>query len=238
MIRLLLVEDDETLGETLTERLCREGYDVKWVATQKDAEAEFARAEFSLIVLDVGLPDGSGFDFARFVKASKPTPFLFITAMNTAEYRLEGYEIGAEEFVPKPFHLKELLIRIRHVLETHAPKDDAAQSSKNPIVCADRWIDMEGRAVITAEGGREFLAARDFELLKLLIEAAPRVLSRDRILDSVWGEDRFPTTRTVDNAIVRLRQALGSEGGRWIRSVRGIGYQWIAPEVGIEEESP
>lgn len=223
MIRLLLVEDDETLGETLTERLRREGYEVRWVTTQRAAEEEFQRSDFSLIILDVGLPDGSGFEFARKVRAEKSTPFLFVTAMNTAEYRLEGYEIGAEEFIPKPFHLKELLIRIRHVLETHAPKSE--------IVCGERVIDIAGRAIIGSGGNREFPAARDFDLLQLLIDSSPQVVSRDRILDEIWGEDKFPTTRTIDNAIVRLRQALGEDGGRWIRSVRGVGYQFVAPDT-------
>lgn len=225
MIRLLLVEDDETLGATLNERLAREGYEVRWVMSQLEAEKTFEQENFELIVLDVGLPDGSGFDFARKVQSVRPTPFLFVTAMNTAEYRLEGYEIGAEEFIPKPFHLKELLIRIKHVLQTHAPV--SAQ-----LTCGDRMIDLQSQAVIRSDGEREFIAARDFQLLKLLITAAPKVVSRDQILNEIWGEDKYPTSRTVDNAIVRLRQALGEEGGRSIRSVRGVGYQWVAEESG------
>ena len=219
MTRLLLVEDDETLGATLEERLVREGYSVQWVTTRVAAEAAFARESFDLIILDVGLPDGSGFEFARNVQLKKKTPFLFVTAMNTAEYRLEGYEIGAEEFIPKPFHLKELLIRIRHVLETHPPQS-------NEIQAGSHRIDLAGQAVIRPDGEREFIQARDFQLLKLLITASPKVVSRDQILNEVWGEDKFPTARTVDNAIVRLRQLLGDGGGH-IRSVRGVGYQWI-----------
>jgi len=223
MRRLLLVEDDETLGETLKERLLREGYDVQWVTTQRDAKDAFEKDRFDLILLDVGLPDGSGFEFARHARSLRSTPFIFVTAMNTAEYRLEGYEIGAEEFVPKPFHLRELLIRIRHVLETHAPINSV-------IDCGDRQIDLVGQVIVRSNGEREFLAARDFQLLKLLVQASPKVISRDQILNEIWGEDKFPSTRTIDNAVVRLRQALGDEGSRWIRSVRGIGYQWIAPE--------
>ena len=219
MTRLLLVEDDETLGATLEERLVREGYSVQWVTTRVAAEAAFAREGFDLIILDVGLPDGSGFEFARNVQLKKKTPFLFVTAMNTAEYRLEGYEIGAEEFIPKPFHLKELLIRIRHVLETHPPQSSEIQAGSHRI-------DLAGQAVVRPNGEREFIQARDFQLLKLLITASPKVVSRDQILNEVWGEDKFPTARTVDNAIVRLRQLLG-DGGSHIRSVRGVGYQWI-----------
>ena len=220
MTRLLLVEDDLSLGETLRERLIKEGYDVVWVDTQADAMAVVETQHFDLVLLDVGLPDGTGFDFARRMKKLKPTPFIFITAMNTAEHRLEGYEIGAEEFIPKPFHLKELFIRIRHVLQTHTEVSE--------VIAGDKTIDLNAQAIIGPDGQKDFLPARDFQLLKLLIETAPKAISRDEILDQVWGEDRYPSHRTVDNAIVRLRQALGDLGGRKIRSVRGVGYQWDA----------
>lgn len=225
--RLLLVEDDASLGETLQERLQKEGYDVVWVQTQGAAEKSVKETNFDLIVLDVGLPDGSGFDFARQVKSERSTPFIFVTAMNSAEHRLEGYEIGAEEFVPKPFHLKELLLRIKHVLSTHPQIDE--------IKAGDRVIDLAAQAIVLPSGEREYLPARDFQLLKLLIQSAPRVLSRDEILDQVWGEDKYPSHRTVDNSIVRLRQALNDSGGRLIRSVRGVGYQWA--ETSAHEES-
>jgi DNA-binding response OmpR family regulator len=236
MRRLLLVEDDSSLGETLQERLAKEGYDVKWVESQQAAEVELglsgspgaapaSHPAFDLIVLDVGLPDGSGFELARRLRegagSERDTPFLFITAMNTAENRLEGYEIGAEEFIPKPFHLKELLIRVRHVLETHADG-----KASNEVHVGELKIDLDAQAILRAGGEREFLATRDFQVLKLLIEEAPRVVSRDEILNRVWGEDKFPSHRTVDNAIVRLRQALGDSGAVLIRSVRGVGYQW------------
>lgn len=222
MSRLLLVEDDLSLGETLRERLEREGYEVAWAETQESAERIFDTRNFELIILDVGLPDGSGFEFARRVRAKKMTPFIFVTAMNSAEHRLEGYEIGAEEYIPKPFHLKELLLRIRHVLNTHPHQDD--------VRAGDRMIDLSAQAIVGPSGEKEFLPARDFQLLKLLIQSAPKVVSRDEILNAVWGEDRYPNHRTIDNAIVRLRQALGDNGGRFIRSVRGVGYQWAEPE--------
>jgi DNA-binding response OmpR family regulator len=147
--------------------------------------------------------------------------------MNSAEHRLEGYEIGAEEYIPKPFHLKELLLRVRHVLETHDP----GEHSSNRIKVGDRVIEIEARAVTMPGGEREFLATRDFELLTQLIHSAPRVLSRDEILEKLWGEDHFPSNRTIDNAIVRLRQVLGDDEQKYIRSVRGVGYQWLGPAL-------
>lgn len=238
--RLLLVEDDSSLGETLQERLRREGYEVDWVSTQAEAERVWRGRPFDLIILDVGLPDGSGFDFARKIAAGS-TPFLFVTAMNGAEARLEGYEIGAEEFIPKPFHLKELLLRVRHVLETHAPgpaavaggasttgpATSAASASERLLLGDGSVVEFASRRVLRVGGRTEFLPAREFELLRLLLRQSPRVVSRDEILNEVWGEDKFPSHRTVDNAVLRLRQMLGEDGGRRIRSVRGIGYQWL-----------
>lgn len=227
MKRLLLVEDDPSLGETLEERLTKEGYDVTWNASLAEAQATVLTKTFDLIILDVNLPDGSGFTFARDVRTKHPTPFIFVTAMNSAEHRLEGYEIGAEEFIPKPFHLKELLLRVRHVLETHEA------SGTTRLKVGDRVIDLEARAIVSPGGEREFMATRDFELLKLLIDSAPKVVSRDAILDQLWGENNFPSQRTVDNTIVRLRQMLGDDG-KVIRSVRGVGYQWIKDGTSAE----
>lgn len=218
MKHLLLVEDDPSLGATLQERLIKEGYSVEWAQSRAEAEAAFSRKAPDLVILDIGLPDGSGFDFAKQIKTKSIVPFIFVTAMTTAEYRLEGYEIGAEEYIPKPFHLKELLLRVKHVLDNHAAQKE--------LVCNGYRIDLEAMSVTDASGRQEFLVSRDVKLLRLLIEHAPRVVSRDEILNQLWGEDKFPTQRTIDNSIVRLRQAISDSDGKWIRSVRGVGYQW------------
>lgn len=223
--KLLLVEDDLSLGATLQERLAKEGYSVAWARSLAEARREFSATPSHLVILDVGLPDGSGFEFAREIRSHSKVPFLFVTAQNTAEDRLQGYEIGAEEYIPKPFHLKELLIRVKHVLEDHV---DAVSGGASPTVrCLGKTIDLAALSVRSEDGKIEYLAARDRDLLALLIERAPQVLSRDEILNAVWGEEKFPSSRTVDNAIVRLRQILGDSEGAVIRSARGIGYQWI-----------
>ena len=218
MSRVLLVEDDHSLGATLTERLRKEGFETEWNDTLADAQRAFEQGGWDVVILDVGLPDGSGFDLARRIKAVSSTPIMFMTAASSAENRLEGFEIGADEFIPKPFHLKELFIRIRRVLETRA--------SRHVVSLGAETIDMQAMAIIHKDGSREYPQSRDFQVLRLLIESSPRVVSRDEILDRVWGEDRFPTQRAVDNAIVRLRHLLGDAGASAIRSVRGIGYQW------------
>jgi two-component system phosphate regulon response regulator PhoB len=224
MKSLLLVEDDNSLAETLSERLAKEGYAVQWADCVKAAESKVASDLFDLLILDVGLPDGSGFDIAKRLRAgnlgnlNQSSPFVFLTAMNSAEYRLEGYELGAEEYIPKPFHLKELLLRVKHVLENHA--------STSTLLIGSRTIYWDALEVREHDEVVERLQPRDAQLLKLLVARSPAVVSRDEILDKIWGEANFPSSRTVDNAIVRLRQVLGEPYAQKIRSVRSVGYQW------------
>lgn len=218
MPRILLVEDDASLGRTLSERLQKETLDVEWAQTIADARRKVRRGEWDLAILDVKLPDGSGFSLAREIRKETSIPIMFMTALNSAENRLEGFEIGADEYLPKPFHLKEFMIRVQHVLQR--PR------ATRTVRTGGLTVDFDALAVDVPGGERRFLQVRDCGVLKMLVDAAPRVVDRSEILDRVWGEDQFPSVRAVDNAIVRLRQALNDEDGRLIRSVRGIGYQW------------
>lgn len=218
MARVLLVEDDPSLGRTLCERLQKEKLEVTWAQTIAAAEAALESGRWDLAVVDVKLPDGSGFGLARHIKRTSLTPVMFMTALNSAENRLEGFEIGADEYLPKPFHLKEFILRVRHVLAT--------QRAPEVVSARGRQIDLAALSVVGPNGDRVFLQVRDARVLKLLIAAAPSAVDRSEILDRVWGRDQYPTTRAVDNAIVRIRQALQDEDGELIRSVRGVGYQW------------
>jgi len=217
MSRVLLVEDDGSLGQTLAERLAKEGLIVTWTRTLDDARRAFDGGPWALAIVDVKLPDGSGFDFARELRRRSAVPIMFMTALNSAGNRLEGFEIGADEYLPKPFHLKEFLLRVRHVL---------ARTRAGQVVRAgDAEIDF-GAMTVTRGDSRVPLQARDCQVLKMLIDASPRVVARSEILERVWSGQPFPAARGVDNAIVRLRQALGADEGL-IRSVRGVGYQWL-----------
>lgn len=225
MRKILLVEDDISLGETLFERLKKE-YDVVWAQNFSQAWTAFSKSkDFDLAILDVGLPDGNGFDLAQKMKEQKtvtPVLFLFLTAQADAESRLRGFELGAEEYIPKPFHLKELLLRVKHVLDAHAPAKE--------IELQDCFVNFTNMSVRKKTGGIEYPPVTDMKILQLLIEKSPRVLSRDEIMNEVWGVDKNPSHRTIDNIIVRLRQLLGSDGEKHIRSVRGVGYQWSSEE--------
>lgn len=219
MSRVLLVEDDRSLGTTLAERLTKEGLDVEWVETLASGRDAAARGSWDLAIVDVMLPDGSGFDLVPAIRGRSRTPIMFMTALNSAESRLTGFELGADEYLPKPFHLKEFLLRVRHVLTTQPPR--------RVVRAGDAVIDWDAMTVERA-GEKTYLQVRDYQVFRMLVDAAPRAVSRSDILDQVWGQGEFPTERSVDNAIVRLRQALGDEAGELIRTVRGIGYQWAA----------
>jgi DNA-binding response OmpR family regulator len=210
--RLLLVEDDPTLGLTLKERLLSEGYETQWAATAEAARKFLSEGGWDLVVFDVGLPDGSGFELAAEFKGS--APFLFVTALSDAEHRLQGFELGAEEYIPKPFHLKELLLRVSHVLESHA--------LHRTLKAGALEIDTEA-FTLTQSGEPVAASPKDVQLLALLVKKSPKVVTRDEILNAVWGEDHLGNQRTVDNSIVRLRSLFS---GNPIRSVRGVGYQW------------
>lgn len=223
---ILLVEDDISLGQTLRERLEKEGHKVSLAGSFQEASSLVNQEKFDLVILDVGLPDGSGFELAKKVREkSIQTPFLFVTAESDAESRLQGYELGAEEYIPKPFHLREFLLRVRHVLENH--------SVQGVLEVEGFKIDLASMTIESPDGACENIPFKDCQVLKILIERSPHVVSRDELLNQVWGEDKFPSTRTVDNCILRLRQYLGLVD--CIRSVRGVGYQWVYRPIGKEE---
>lgn len=216
--KILVVEDDLTLGDVLKERLSQE-YDVEWAKNCKAALQFLDGDRFDLLILDVGLPDGDGFSIVDSLSGTVRPRFLFLTAQGDAETRLRGYELGAEEFIPKPFHLKELMIRVKHVLDAHVTHHQVELG-----ICS---IDLNSYAVHLKNGTIEYPPVKDMMILKLLIEQSPKVVSRDEMIDRIWGEDKDLSHRTIDNAIARLRQVISDEDEKLIRSVRGVGYQWV-----------
>ena len=200
---------------------------VTWTRTVEDSRFEILHHKFDLVLLDVGLPDGSGFEVAPLIRKQCPATALsfFLTAFGTAEDRIRGLELGAEDYVVKPFHLKELILRIRNGLKRAQALSQSLQELSSEI--------QVGRAIIhfkrfEAQVGDQIypLTHKESALLKILIEKRGSVVSRDEILDLAWSEDEFPTPRTVDNFILRLRKLveIHPDKPEVIKSVRKIGY--------------
>ena len=221
---ILLVEDDESLGSSLSERLSLEPYSVTWVQSVKSAIDELEKSKFDLCVLDVGLPDGSGFNVAREVKTNGNTPVVFLTAMNSAEHRLEGFEIGCDDFIPKPFHLKEFLLRIKKVINASIERISKVSTKTNQIK-----LNKDLLSAVLPDGKIAEFSSSDFELLCLLIEQSPKVVTRQSAFTSVF-KGQGPATRTVDNSIVRIRTLLGEWARGNLKTIRGVGYQWVTKE--------
>lgn len=217
MKKILLVEDDFVLGEGVTQELSKT-YRVFWGRNQAEGLKLFERnRDIDLAILDVGLPDGSGFEIAKVLKEKSSPLFLFLTAQADAESRLKGFELGAAEYVPKPFFLKELVLRVDHVLNQHSPE--------KKVKLKNCEIDLV-RMCIVFEKGTEFPPVNDMKVLKLLIERSPGALSRDQIINEVWGQDKDMSYRSIDNVIARLRGLIKDENETMIRSIRGVGYSW------------
>jgi len=230
--RILLVEDEKNVGSTLVERLRKEGFEVEWSMTQEEACFQVSHRVFDLALLDVGLPDGSGFEIASFLRNKQPSAaVIFLTACGTPEDRIRGLELGAEDYIVKPFHLKELILRVRNGLKRAQYLAGSLKGSETPV--------QVGRAKIhflkfeaEVDGKVCPLTHKEAALLRLMVERRGCVVSRDEILNhawSVWSDDEYPTPRTVDNFVMRLRRLVekNPEQPQAIKSIRGIGYQLL-----------
>jgi DNA-binding response OmpR family regulator len=224
--QILLLEDERNVGSTLVERLTKEGFEIAWATSVREAQREIAQRQFDLALLDVGLPDGTGFDVAAQLRRDRPaTALIFLTALGSPEDRIRGLELGAEDYVVKPFHLKELILRVNNGLKRarYLRSDDRVRIGRAEI-------DFSSFTAQVAGGGEsQTLTHKESALLKLLVERRGKVVSRDEILDHVWSVDEYPTSRTVDNFIVRLRRLVevNPDEPQAIRSIRGVGYQLI-----------
>ncbi len=224
--RILLVEDEKNVGSTLHERLQKEGFCSSWATTGEEARLEISSCVFDLALLDVGLPDDSGFELAKTLRATSPaTAIIFLTAFGSPEDRIKGLELGAEDYVVKPFHLKELLLRIKNGLK-RARYLSNGMNTPESILLGRAWIHFSRFEAKVGEKTQS-LTHKECAVLKLLVAKKGKVVSRDDILNEVWAEDEFPTTRTIDNFIMRLRRLVETdpENPKIIRSVRGVGYQ-------------
>jgi DNA-binding response OmpR family regulator len=225
-VRLLVVEDERNVAETLIERLRGAGYAVTHADSLTAARRVIGESAFALALLDVGLPDGTGFDLARVLRERAPaTAIIFLTAHASAEDRIRGLELGADDYVGKPFHFRELLLRIHNCLKRAQELAQLPGEMRGQFRIGRALVDFE-RFSAAIHGESQALTHKECAVLRLLAERVGKAVSRDEILDHAWSADEFPTSRTVDNFIVRLRKLVEIDAAdpRVIRSIRGVGY--------------
>lgn len=221
---LLIVEDEPNLGQTLRDYLRAKKFSVELAATCAEARIKFKEISPAIVILDIGLPDGDGISLAKeFRSQRKESVLLFCTALNDPTLRVEGLELGAEDYITKPFELKELTLRLDRILKSrqvtlHNP--DEYRFGKL-IFWPKRFEIQDGK------GDTSSLGQKECAILELLIEKKNEVVARDEMIESIWGENSFPTNRTIDNYIVKLRKWAESDSNSalQITSVRGIGYK-------------
>jgi DNA-binding response OmpR family regulator len=215
-MRLLVVEDDEAIAEPLAEGLSRSGYDVVRAGTGTDA---LTRAfSVDLVLLDLGLPDMDGSDVCRRIRADLDIPIIIISARSDEGERVLGLELGADDYIVKPFGLREVIARIRAVARrTSRPPDSAAQQTIGSVV-----IDRRTRRV-ARDGAEIALTPKEFDLLALITEDPGAVVTRQQIMDEVWDPHWYGATKTLDVHVASLRKKLGDPG--IIETVRSVGFR-------------
>jgi len=222
--RILIVDDEPQMVRGLEDNLRFEGYQTLAAHDGREGLALAVAERPDLILLDVMMPGMSGWDVCRELRAKGlAIPVIMLTARGEEADRVEGLELGADDYVTKPFGLRELLARIRAVLRRPGPR-------ATPEECAFGDVRVRLRARLAFKAGQEVkLTRKEFDLLRYLLEFRGEVITRDRLLDEVWGYDHFPTTRTVDTHILRLRQKFEDdpERPRHIVTVHGQGYRFL-----------
>jgi DNA-binding response OmpR family regulator len=227
--KVLIVEDDPHILLGLEEVLRSEGYETVSCRRGDEAVAAVAGAEPALIVLDVMLPGASGYDICKELRAKKnSTPILMLTAKGQEIDKVIGLELGADDYVTKPFGVRELLARLQALLRRSGGKT-AGPPGESPFQIGSATIDPK---TFQLKRGRTVaeLTAKEVKLLQLFHAHAGEVLSRDKLLNEVWGYSYYGTTRTLDQVIVQLRKKLGDQGGepRYLLTVHGVGYKLVA----------
>jgi len=225
--KILLVEDEETLAIGLEFNLTEEGYSVVWAKDGKVALDLFYSQEFDLIILDIMLPYISGFEVAKKVREKSPQmPILILSARSGVEDRVKGLELGADDYLAKPFHLQELLLRIKGMLKRKLWYKDAA-SVQPAYSFGDNKINFENLECQTADSQIR-LTQQEAMVLKYLIDNKGKIVSRKELIEKVWHMNPDIETRTVDNFIVRLRKYFEPDPANpvYFKSIRGAGYMF------------
>lgn len=226
-IRILLVEDEPSIAEIVEFALAGEGFQISWRALAGDAEAELLAAPYDLVVLDLGLPDGSGLELLKRIRRHSEVPVTILSARNAELDRVLGLELGADDYVTKPFSPRELAARVKAILKRTIRRDSAAPLSPGRPPATNAWFELdEDRARINFCGGPLELTRYEYLILKTLLAQPERIFSRQQLMDRVWPDPLASFERSVDTHIKTLRAKLREIDPERdpIRTHRGLGY--------------
>ena len=229
--RILVVEDEDSISQPFAEALRRAGFEAVVTATAAGALELAGEVEPDLVMLDLSLPDGDGRDVCRELRRRSDVPIVMLTARGTEMDRIVGLELGADDYVVKPFSAREVISRIRAVLRRSASRN-GADAEEKPMRIGDLAIDPAARTA-RLDGKNLDLSRKEFDLLAELMRNAGRVVKREDLMSKVWDVNWFGSTKTLDVHIGWLRRKLGDDPNRprFIETVRGLGFRFAAPEV-------
>ncbi len=224
MTRVLVVEDEDSFSDALSYMLRREGYEIVVASSGPDALAAFDRNGADLVLLDLMLPGLSGTEVCRALRQRSNVPIIIVTARDSEVDKVVGLELGADDYVTKPFSSRELVARIRAVMRRGAEPDELLT---NAIEAGPIRMDVE-RHTVSVDGAAVSLPLKEFDLLELLLRNAGRVLTRGQLIDRVWGADYVGDTKTLDVHVKRLRAKIEPDPAnpKYLVTVRGLGYKF------------
>ena len=229
--RVLFVEDEPSIYEPFSKALAREGFEPVVARTAARA-LELADGDFAIVLLDLTLPDGDGRDVCRAIRRTSSVPILMLTARGTEADRIVGLELGADDYVVKPFSGAEVIARIRAILRRSAAQPAERASRRRARSRSASSRSTSAPAARTSTRQELQLSRKEFDLLAELIRNAGRVVTREQLMDRVWDENWFGSTKTLDVHVRWLRQKLGDDPAdpRFLHTVRGVGFRFTAPE--------
>jgi two-component system, OmpR family, response regulator RegX3 len=227
--KVLLVEDEESITIPLREALAREGLDASVARTAGEALALARELDPDIVLLDVMLPDGSGFDVCRELRGDSAVPIIMLTARGDEADRIVGLELGADDYVTKPFSAREVVARIRAVLRRAEARP--VPSAADAVLEVDELRVDPARRTASVGGRPLELSRKEFDVLALLARESGRVVTRERLLEQVWQPGWFGSTKTLDVHVSALRRKLGDDPAapRYLHTVRGVGFRLVAP---------
>ena len=224
MTRILIVEDESSFSEALSFLLSKEGFEVSVAETGRAALDIFKVQTFDLILLDLMIPEVSGIEVCRAIRTTSAVPIIMLTAKDSEIDKVVGLELGADDYVTKPYSTRELLARMKAILRRNI---EPAAPVSGLLTAGPVQMDVE-RHIVTVNGNKVSMPLKEFELLELLLENVNRVLTRGQIIDRVWGSNYYGDTRTLDVHIKRIRSKIEDDPARpvhWM-TVRGLGYKF------------